>query len=115
MKALVVKTDRTIEVIDQQWNYEQINKAVGGYIEAIYFAHYPDHFAYINEEGKILQLPENEIVTEYWYDSGTRVLLGDYIAGDVVIFGEIDEDGNNTEVPQNVIDTFMKLGNKVHG
>ena len=103
MKAIVVKTNGDIEVIDQEWNYDQINKAVGGWIEVIRFAEYPDHFAYINEEGKIIGLEPNELVTQYWYESGTKVLLGDYIAGDAVFFGEIDDEGNNTDVPGDVL------------
>lgn len=115
MKALVVKTDGTVDVVDQEWNYNQINSALGGWIEAITFAHYPDHFGYINEEGKILGLDINELVTDYWYESGTKILLGDYIAGDAVIFGEIDDDGNNTSVPDYVVDKFLKLREKVYG
>lgn len=102
MKALVVKTDGTYEVIDQEWNYDQINKAVGGWIEAVYFPGYKAE-AYINEEGKILGLPENVVATNVWYNSGAKVLLGDYLAGDVVIFGEVDEEGNNTEVPLEIV------------
>lgn len=115
MKALVVRTDNSMELIEQEWNYEQINKAVGGWIEAINFGKHDDHFAYINEEGKLLGLPTNELVTSYWYESGTRVLIGDYIAGDAVVFGEIDEEGNNTDVPDHVVSRFIKYQDNING
>lgn len=115
MKALVVKSNGEVNVIDQEWTYEQINKAVGGWIEAINFGEQSDHFAYINEEGKLLDLPTNELVTSYWYNSGTRILIGDFISGDAVIFGEVDDEGENTEVPQHVIDAFIKMKEKVYG
>lgn len=115
MKALVVKTNGEINVIDQEWNYDQINAAVGGWLEVIEFPHYRDHFAYINEEGKILGLDVNEIVTRYWYDSGATILVGDQIVGDAVFFGEIDEDGENTEIPESLLQRIEKYRSKVYG
>lgn len=102
MKALVVKTDGTYEVIDQEWNYDQINRAVGGWIQAVYFPHYKAE-AYVHEEGKVIGLPENVVATNVWYNSGAQILLGDFLVGDVVFFGEVDEEGNNTEVPAEIV------------
>ena len=110
MKALVIKANGEAEVVDQEWSYEQINKTVGGYIEAINFGK-NKYFAYANEEAKILELPVNEFVTDMWYNSGQVVLLGDYISGDIVFFGGIDEDGDNEGIEQSFID-FVKSLNK---
>ena len=30
-------------------------------------------------------------------------MLGDYLAGDVVIFGQVDEEGNDTDYPESLI------------
>jgi hypothetical protein len=112
MKGLVIKANGEAEVIDQEWSYEQINETVGGYIEVISFGE-NRYFAYANEEAKILELPVNEFVTDMWYNSGQIVLLGDYISGDVVFFGGIDNNGDNEEVQQSLIDSVKLLGMNV--
>jgi hypothetical protein len=109
MKALVIKTNGEAEVIDQEWSYEQINETVGGWIEVISFGN-NKYFAYANEEAKLLELPVNEVVTGMWYSSGQIVLLGDYISGDVVFFGGIDDNGDNEEVEQSLIDSVKRAG-----
>ena len=109
MKALVIKTNGEAEVIDQEWSYEQINETVGGWIEVISFGD-NRYFAYANEEAKLLELPVNEVVTDMWYNSGQIVLLGDYISGDVVFFGGIDDNGDNEEVEQSLIDSVKRAG-----
>ena len=109
MKALVIKTNGEAEVIDQEWSYEQINETVGGWIEVISFGN-NRYFAYANEEAKLLELPVNEVVTDMWYNSGQIVLLGDYISGDVVFFGGIDDNGDNEEVEQSLIDSVKLSG-----
>lgn len=109
MKALVIKTNGEAEVIDQEWSYEQINETVGGWIEVISFGN-NKYFAYANEEAKLLELPVNEVVTDMWYNSGQIVLLGDYISGDVVFFGGIDDNGDNEEVEQSLIDSVKRSG-----
>lgn len=113
MKALVVKTNGTSEVIDQEWNYNQINIAVGGLIQPVYFPNYKAE-GYINEEGKILGLEENVVATNTWYNSGARILLGDYLAGDIVFFGEVDEEGNNTDVTPEIVEAISNEWEKVY-
>lgn len=107
MKALLVTTDNEVKLLDEDFHYERINELVGGWIEAVNFGD-NSFFAYINEEGKIIGLPENKLATEFWYNSGQRILLGDYLAGNALFFGEVDDEGNNTDVPQEVIDHFIK-------
>lgn len=102
MKALLVKTDGTAEIIDSSWEYSEINNAVGGWIEAVNFGDKP-YFAYVNEEGKVKDLAENRIATYLWYDSGQRVLLGDYLAGNVIFFGLVDSEGNNTSITKELL------------
>jgi hypothetical protein len=56
----------------------------------------------------MLGLPENVVATKLWYDSGQRVLLGDYIAGTVVFFGQVDDEGNDTDYPQELLRDLAK-------
>ena len=108
MKALLITHDQTITILDSDFDLKAIQSCVGGFIQPVYFGpDNPHFFAYVNEEGKMLELPENKIVTEFWCNSGEVILLGDYIAGNAIFFGEIDEEGNNTDVPDDVIEFFM--------
>ena len=114
MKALLVTADGNVEVVDQDWTYQQISSAVGGLIQPVYFENdYDSTFAYVNEEGKILGMPENVILTNYWYESGVTVLIGDYIAGNAVVFGGIDNDGNNKEITADVAAKIMMQKAKI--
>lgn len=111
MKAIVVKTDGSVNEVFADWDYEEINNEVGGWIEAVDFGDKP-YFAYINEEGKLLNLPENGMATDLWYESGQRVLIGDYIAGDAVFFGSVDSDGNNTDAPNSLMEELTKIAKR---
>lgn len=81
--------------IDDDAKLEGFQAAVGGWIEA---AIMPEPFdAYINEDGKGLELLPNTPATELW-KRGCREqelsrIPGDYLAGNVVITGGIDDDG----------------------
>lgn len=108
LRAVVVKTDGSVYETFAEWDYEQLSKELGGYIEAVNYGDQP-YFAYINEEGKLLNLDENHLATELWYMSGQRILIGDYIAGDAVFFGLIDEDGNNTDAPIMILEQLRKI------
>jgi hypothetical protein len=98
MKAITITASGLIDIVDKQWDYKDIYQFVGGTLEAVNFGS-NDFFAYVNEESKILNLPVNHIATDMWYDSGQIILLGDFISGNAVLFGEIDEDGYKTEAP----------------
>lgn len=102
-KAFFVGADRHCQYIDVN-GYQDISNAVGGYIEAVSFGD-NDYFCYINEEGKLIGLPENNLVTSLWYDSGQTILLGDHIVGNAVFFGGIDDEGNDIDIP----DDFDKV------
>ena len=50
---------------------------------------------YLNEEGKVMSLPVNERATWVARALGAHLIPGDGIAGDVLILGGPDEDGDN--------------------
>lgn len=67
---------------------------VGGYIEGI---HGPGWSAYVNEEGRLDELPPNAAASIFVRDHGA---LGyGVLVGPVVLFGPADEDGNETDAP----------------
>lgn len=102
-KAIIVKTDGTMTV-RQLDTYDDINKALGGYIEAVRFGRFGT--AYVNEEGKLLGLPRNEIATQLCFRFNVGLALDDFIVGDFVIFGPENEDGEDTDVPQILIEAL---------
>lgn len=105
-KALVIRTDNTMEFIDSN-GYQDIMNAVGGLIQAVYFGD-NSYFCYVNEEGKLIGLPENKIATSLWYDSGQRIQIGDFLAGNAIFFGGIDFEGNDVDIEDDFINLIEK-------
>jgi hypothetical protein len=53
---------------------------------------------YLNEDGKSLGLRENHLATTLAHEAGLS--LADFIVGQVVVFGEADNEGWDTSVPE---------------
>jgi hypothetical protein len=66
---------------------KSIQDAVGGYIEVIPLG--PDTCLVINEDGKMRDLPRNDLATEYF---GSALMAGDYFVGEVLCFGTTGAD-----------------------
>jgi hypothetical protein len=100
MKVAVIPADmnRPVRIEEiQQVTLEYTQKQVGGSIEGITInrpgAEEADWEMYLNEEGKLLGLPLNPRATAL----ASGVLgLRDYIAGDAMITGPIDDEGRET-------------------
>lgn len=105
-RGLIIRTDGTMDYIESS-GLRDIQKAVNGYIEAINFGD-QEYFCYGNEDAKNIGLEANELATSLWYDSGQTILLGDYLAGDVVFFGGVDDEGNDIDIPSDFTETFMR-------
>ena len=97
-KLKMIKVEKNeIRVIEIEDKLENLQKEVGGYIECVDIF---DHLTLIcNEEGKILQLPINLILS----DRGKYI---DAIAGDFLICGD-DHKGNFISLTDNEIETFL--------
>lgn len=98
-KGLIIRNTGEIEDFNHENTYHDLQRIVDGYFEAIHFGN-KNYFCYSNEESKLIKLPQNRIVTDLWYDSGQMVLIGDYIAGDVIFFGLPDGEGEDTDYPE---------------
>lgn len=64
---------------------EMLKKAVGGWIECIpYFEKFEGKpcVAFCNEEGKLNDLPFNEVASALWFEAG---ITNDVLVGDVAI------------------------------
>jgi len=93
-KAIIVKSDPSLKVVEFNVGKSStlIKEAVGGLFDCI---HLPSLGVdmWINDEGKILELPMNAVATlmfaqEFNFDTT------DYIAGDVIFTGGVDSEGN---------------------
>lgn len=80
-------------------DYQSLNQAVGGYIELINFGD-TGHFAYLNEDGIALGLPYNEKATKLCYKHNVGLIPGDFIKGTMVVVGPVDDEGNETDVSE---------------
>jgi hypothetical protein len=80
--AYLLRVDGTIEQMGWNPSLEELQKAVGGYIESVTTAN-GGRF-YCNEEGKLMGLPHNPA-------ANSMIDFDDYIVGDVVVM-EGDEE-----------------------
>jgi Domain of unknown function (DUF3846) len=95
--ALVIHPDRPPAIKDLR-GYRALADEIGGWIEAIPLG--VRGVAFVNEDGKRLELPANrsaEALLRLW---GWRPMPGDFIVGPVVVFGPHDHEGDVTDVPK---------------
>ncbi len=87
--ALRVNVDCTTEVLDLDGGeYEQLSNAVGGLIQPVDLR--PGLTIWVNEEGKLIQLPVNIIGSHLWEKSFG---MTDVIIGNCVFTGNANSDG----------------------
>jgi len=103
MKSVIVKINGEVEVKELN-GLQELQKAVGGYIEAINLPNYGTGF--VNEEGKLNNLPLNVVATVAY--SKSNGFSHDVLVGDVIFTGDVDEEGNNNDISDKFID-FVKI------
>lgn len=84
--------------------YDKMVSIVGGYIEAVYL---DGATAYVNEEGKLLGLPKNIWATNLAH-AHHAVYADDYIAGNMLIVGNSDDEGEMTPLTNEWINANLK-------
>lgn len=93
-RALRVNTDFTTKILDLSENeYEQLRDSVGGLIEAVDLR--PGLTIWVNEEGKLINLPFNVIGTHLWEKCFG---VTDVIVGDCVFTGNSNDEGETEEL-----------------
>jgi hypothetical protein len=95
---LIITPAGTVEVRIGKPSLEDLQKAVGGDIEAAYVDG-GGFTALCNEEGKLQGLPYNRMATKL---CGTTK-VGDILVGDVVLIGNPDKKGESTPLPDDII------------
>lgn len=104
-KAIIIESNGNCEV-QELVGYDDINKAVGGWIESVFMG--GQATAFVNEEGKLLDLPFNRKATTLWSEMNPVILLNDFIVGNMVVFGPLDEEGFVTDVSETLVKKFTK-------
>jgi len=74
---------KTIHKEKDKLTLEQLQKLVGGYIECITLK--DGRQMIINEEGKLMDLPQNETATKIFHENFPHLTEFDYICGDAII------------------------------
>jgi hypothetical protein len=99
IKALLIRTDGTVEIVDIVPDLAQLQKAVDGYIEAIAG---PGWVGYCDEEGLLKRKPANTVATTLARLAGWHA-PGGQLVGDVVFVGPEGPDERHTDVPESLV------------
>lgn len=103
-KAIRITTNNETIIFElKKDSLEQLQHAVGGYIQAIDLS--DELTLWCNEEGKIMNLPHNHRAQELWdkvFGAGT-----DYIVGDIVLTGGADENGETLGLTDAQVTDFL--------
>ena len=106
MKAILVTVGGEVHEIEIS-GYEDLRAACGGYIECLQMR---GHSAYVNEEGKLMNLPYNRVATDLCEHFGVGLLPGDFIVGNMVICGPCDSEGDDTDVEPLMLQEVLGFG-----
>lgn len=101
INVLIIPTHGPARVEEITPDLPTFQRIVGGYIEPISGDGWG---AYCNEEGKINGLPVNGLASAIAYIIGWP--SEDVLHGTVVFTGPVDADGDETSVPQSVLDAI---------
>ena len=107
--AIIIRADGTKEMTDN-YALADLQKAVGGLIECVSLTKKENMDMWVNEEGKLLGLPQNPIATSLYVDEhGTR----DVMVGDVIVTGGSDDEGETLPLTQTQIDLIMNYNGRI--
>lgn len=98
--VVTIEVDGTIKPETIESGCEPLQQRVGGWIEAVAVAGNPaDVTLWVNEEGKLIGLPVNELGTQLWYLLSPQMDGLDVLCGPVVVTGGCDSEGNTLSIP----------------
>lgn len=108
--ALVIKTNGTKEVtlFTEGTFLELAQKTVGGWIQLVRLGDRGD--LYLNEEGKLDQLPQNPIATALYSE---EYGLNDFIVGDVIITGGANSEGETVGLSEEQLASLFDYNRQI--
>ncbi|GAB3428467.1 DUF3846 domain-containing protein [Flindersiella endophytica] len=87
-------------------DFTAYRRLVGGHLEVVNLER-PAASLYLNEEGKLLELPLNARATALAWVHNTTIRGRDVIVGDAFILGPADEEGSDTTTPDDLVDLLF--------
>jgi hypothetical protein len=111
-KAIIIKSDGSRELVSFEISesYKLLSGAVGGYIECVNLPS-QNVAMWINEEGKLIGLPQNPIGTALWAD---EYGVTDVIMGDIILTsGTITPDGDTLGLDDKQVELLMDYNRQV--
>lgn len=105
--AIVIPVEGDVEKVsfDRKDELNVLQEAVGGWIEAVDTG--ANGTMWVNEEGKLMNLPINKRATYLWWTLVPAARGRDMLCGDVVVTGGIDHTGNTTSTSKLVTDLLF--------
>lgn len=106
MIALLIPVEGPLEEVVLDGGLEQLQEIVGGMIQALplppFITNADRATAYINEEGKLIDLAVNYRATDFMVP-GAGMMPGDYIVGPFLLCGFDPMTGTHRELPHAVV------------
>ena len=107
ISGIIITTEMSLAQLHGN-DYKSVREAVGGYIELVVLrGEFEGYSLYVQEEGKILGSPINDIATAVWERSFG--IYTDIIVGNAVLMSsETDDEGNHLLIPDDEIEVVME-------
>ena len=103
----VVTTDDLIKTLVFD-GLKEMQDVVNGDLEHVVVNNVDGVHLYVNEEGLMMNLPVN-LTIEWWLNQERGAgLKQPYLRGDIIVFGGIDDDGNELDVKPEVVAELIK-------
>lgn len=115
-KSIIIDTTGNISV-NKLDDLKSLQDIVGGYIEHISFPFKNNCVlsGFINEEGKILNLPINKMASLLWMKSNNWDKPYDVLCGNVVVTGSVDKEGNTKDITDEQLSNVMLYIEEIKG
>lgn len=104
--GIIITTEMSLAQLHGN-DYKSVREAVGGYIELVVLREeFEGYSLYVQEEGKILGSPMNDIATAVWERSFgiyTDIILGNA----VLMSSKLDSEGNHLLIDDDEVEVVM--------
>lgn len=100
VEALVIRADRTWEIIQIVPELDPMKEVIGGWMQLVAIR---QGSLYLDEEGKMKDLPINAWARGFARRLGWRGADDDLFVGTALILGPIDDEGDDTAVSNHVL------------
>ena len=108
-RALVLLTNGNYKVVVLR-DVEDYQKTVGGYVQLLPTKD-NNISCYVNEEGTLKMMSINPW-SRFLIQIGVRMPNGASVVGNVVVLGGVNDDGDDTAVPDSIVKLARQHGNE---